>query len=128
MQNLNLPMQTHRATKSQMRLHRQAKILKSRLDAEYALENNYGSDFEEILPDAKTLCKATVFAYGQTGAGKTFTMMGGKGQVCGYYGGFFCGCVALVCRCVGLFCRCIDLFCRYFQALLRICGALLRTE
>ena len=25
--------------------------------------------------------KATVFAYGQTGAGKTFTMMGGKAQV-----------------------------------------------
>eukprot|EP00960_Hanusia_phi_P049898 759851-Hanusia_phi.AAC.2 len=71
---------------------------KKRLDlSEYVEQHDFA--FDEVLSDCcsndevyqrttKSLVryvfhnkgKATVFAYGQTGAGKTYTMMGGKGQ------------------------------------------------
>ncbi|EKX42136.1 kinesin-like protein [Guillardia theta CCMP2712] len=71
---------------------------KKRLDlSEYVEQHDFA--FDEVLSDScsndevyerttKSLVryvfnnkgKATVFAYGQTGAGKTYTMMGGKGQ------------------------------------------------
>ena len=38
-------------------------------------------DLVKYVFASREQARVAVFAYGQTGAGKTFTMMGGKGQV-----------------------------------------------